>query len=254
VSSLTRSTLFRMKTRRCGRCQHDLPLAAFAWRRAERGQRDNYCYRCRAVYKREHYAANRERYIRNASVRRQREVRRRMRVLLEYLAEHPCTDCGRMIPWCSSSTTSRTSSSISRGGCASGPGRPSRTRSRSARWSVRTVTDDEQHGDSARCGPQSLLRAWRPGAERRRRYSARPRGCSSMVEPQPSKLVVRVQFPSPAPRRPGKVGAHAGSSLAPRRPGRHRIGHERLKRLISGWGRSLLSRSRPSCSRPVISS
>jgi hypothetical protein len=87
-----------MKTRRCGRCQHDLPLPAFAWRRAERGQRDNYCYRRRAAYKREHYAANRERYIRNAGVRRQREVRRRMRLLLEYLAEHPCTDCGEDDP------------------------------------------------------------------------------------------------------------------------------------------------------------
>ena len=31
-------------------------------------------------------------------------------------------------------------------------------------------------------------------------------GCSSMVEPQPSKLVVRVRFPSPAPCWLGLVG------------------------------------------------
>ena len=31
------------------------------------------------------------------------------------------------------------------------------------------------------------------------RYAPLPRGCSSMVEPQPSKLVMRVRFPSPAP-------------------------------------------------------
>ncbi len=38
---------------------------------------------------------------------------------------------------------------------------------------------------------------WVRGASRR--------GCSSMVEPQPSKLVVRVRFPSPAPARRGSM-------------------------------------------------
>ena len=37
-----------------------------------------------------------------------------------------------------------------------------------------------------------------------------PRGCSSTVEPQPSKLVVRVRFPSPAPRMPWSAGIQAG--------------------------------------------
>ena len=48
--------------------------------------------------------------------------------------------------------------------------------------------------------------AWRAGNRREPvRYwgcllagASRPRGCSSMVEPQPSKLVMRVRFPSSA--------------------------------------------------------
>ena len=44
-------------------------------------------------------------------------------------------------------------------------------------------------------------------------------GCSSMVEPQPSKLIVRVRFPSPAPISSGGVperpkGADCKSAVA----------------------------------------
>jgi hypothetical protein len=53
---------------------------------------------------------------------------------------------------------------------------------------------------------------------------SRVRGRSSMAEPQPSKLVMRVRFPSPAPpqiRRPGGVGGQDSRGLAAggRQPG-----------------------------------
>jgi hypothetical protein len=56
--------------RRCGRCGESRPIAEFAWRRKARRQRDNYCVSCLAEYKREHYAANRSRYIAQAHVRK----------------------------------------------------------------------------------------------------------------------------------------------------------------------------------------
>jgi hypothetical protein len=52
-----------------------------------------------------------------------------------------------------------------------------------------------------------------------RRRIGPPRGCSSMVELQPSKLVMRVRFPSPALLAPGQVGrifASVSSSMASR--------------------------------------
>ena len=41
------------------------------------------------------------------------------------------------------------------------------------------------------------------------------RGCSSMVEPQPSKLVMRVRFPSPAPARPRRARGALGRAGTP---------------------------------------
>jgi hypothetical protein len=87
-----------MMLRRCQPCGAILPIAAFAWRRVDRGLRDTYCYRCRAAYHRTHYLQNRERYIAMAAARREREVERRTRLLLEYLAEHPCVDCDENDP------------------------------------------------------------------------------------------------------------------------------------------------------------
>ena len=80
--------------RRCGRCGTTKPEDDFAWRRLEKKQRDNYCRSCRAAYKREHYARNRQRYIDNAAARRRRMLDERMRFLIDYLRRNPCADCG----------------------------------------------------------------------------------------------------------------------------------------------------------------
>lgn len=84
--------------RKCGRCGSEKPVEDFAWRRKAKEQRDNYCRPCRAEYKQEHYAANRQRYIDSAHSRRQKMVLERFTYLVAYLREHPCTDCGETDP------------------------------------------------------------------------------------------------------------------------------------------------------------
>jgi hypothetical protein len=84
--------------RRCGRCKREKPFEDFAWRRKERGQRDNYCRPCRAEYKQEHYAANKQRYIDAAARRRRTVVMERVELLIAYLRKHPCADCGESDP------------------------------------------------------------------------------------------------------------------------------------------------------------
>ncbi len=84
--------------RRCGRCEREKPLDDFAWRRKERGQRDNYCRPCRAAYKQEHYLANRQRYIDQARARKRVLVAERIEFLVAFLREHPCVDCGETDP------------------------------------------------------------------------------------------------------------------------------------------------------------
>ncbi|MGQ0802447.1 MAG: hypothetical protein ACT4PI_01090 [Actinomycetota bacterium] len=80
--------------RKCGRCGALKPLAEFAWRRKEKGQRDNYCRPCRAAYHRKHYQANRQRYLAQAKRRKGRNRARNYRQLIDFLSAHPCVDCG----------------------------------------------------------------------------------------------------------------------------------------------------------------
>ena len=84
--------------RRCGRCRQEKGLGEFAWRRKARGQRDNYCRPCRAAYKQEHYAANRQRYISAARSRKIALIAERTDYIVAFLREHPCVDCGESDP------------------------------------------------------------------------------------------------------------------------------------------------------------
>jgi hypothetical protein len=59
---------------------------------------DTYCQPCRAAYKREHYAANRERYIANAHRRKQAIALERAGHLVEFFRERPCVECGETDP------------------------------------------------------------------------------------------------------------------------------------------------------------
>ena len=84
--------------RRCGRCDQVKSVEEFAWRRKDRGQRDNYCRPCRAAYKKEHYARNRARYIKSAQDRKRAVVAERMAYLIDFFRAHPCVDCGESDP------------------------------------------------------------------------------------------------------------------------------------------------------------
>jgi hypothetical protein len=86
------------ETEVCTRCRLRKPALNFAWHRKARGQRDTYCQPCRAAYKREHYAANRERYIANAHRRKQAIALERAALLIEFFRERPCIDCGESDP------------------------------------------------------------------------------------------------------------------------------------------------------------
>jgi hypothetical protein len=84
--------------RRCGRCGHLKPIDEFAWRRKRRRQRDNMCAPCRSAYGREHYLANRQKYIDSEAKRKRARAETRTRYLLEYFRAHPCSDCGETDP------------------------------------------------------------------------------------------------------------------------------------------------------------
>jgi hypothetical protein len=84
--------------RTCYRCGELKPAEDFSWRRKERGQRDSFCRPCRSAYGKEHYAANRQRYIDQAGIVKRKLARERTIYLIRYFETHPCVDCGESDP------------------------------------------------------------------------------------------------------------------------------------------------------------
>jgi hypothetical protein len=84
--------------RKCGRCGELKPIEQFAWRRKRKLQRDNMCGPCRSAYGREHYLANRQRYIDAEARRKRARAEARTKYLIEYFENHPCVDCGEADP------------------------------------------------------------------------------------------------------------------------------------------------------------
>jgi hypothetical protein len=83
---------------KCSRCKEEKPDEEFAWRRRKLRKRDTYCRPCRSAYHREHYLANKQRYIASARQRKVALVEERMQYLVAYFLEHPCIDCGESDP------------------------------------------------------------------------------------------------------------------------------------------------------------
>lgn len=63
-----------------------------------RKRKGSYCRPCRRAYQHERYLQNRTELIQRSRVRKEEEYRRRLHVVLEYLSQHPCVDCGESDP------------------------------------------------------------------------------------------------------------------------------------------------------------
>jgi hypothetical protein len=81
-----------MKT--CSRCGVQKPPEEFSWRNKSQGKRAPYCRECMRTYLKRHYTAKKPYYLDKAK-RRNEEYRREVSARIrDYLATHPCTDCG----------------------------------------------------------------------------------------------------------------------------------------------------------------
>jgi hypothetical protein len=85
-------------TQKCYRCGEEKHAEDFAWRRKEKGQRDSHCRPCRSAYGREHYEANRQRYIDQAAASKRKLRLARTKYLIEFFKTHPCVECGETDP------------------------------------------------------------------------------------------------------------------------------------------------------------
>ena len=90
--------MFAVETKKCYRCHEVKPVDDFAWQTKRRGQRDSFCRPCRSAYGKEHYEANKQRYIDQARTSKEAIRLERTRYLLEFFQAHPCVDCGESDP------------------------------------------------------------------------------------------------------------------------------------------------------------
>lgn len=84
-----------MKT--CTICKKDKPLSEFGNRASSADGKTSLCKPCKRDYDNEYYRKNPDRrtYIRKNSDSRRDDNRK---LMLEYLSEHPCVDCGESNP------------------------------------------------------------------------------------------------------------------------------------------------------------
>ena len=79
-------------------CGETKPEAEFAFDSIAKGTRQRHCRKCQAAYRRAHYLANRDAYValEVARISGYRDANRAL--LLAYLLDHPCVDCGEDDP------------------------------------------------------------------------------------------------------------------------------------------------------------
>ena len=67
-------------------------------RRRRKLQRDTFCRPCRSAYGKEHYAANRQRYLDQSAALKRKIRLERTTYLIEFFKKHPCVGCGENDP------------------------------------------------------------------------------------------------------------------------------------------------------------
>ncbi len=87
-----------METKICGRCGIQKPVDDFGFRDVKLGIRHSWCKSCFVEYKRVWYELNGERHRAHAKERRALAEDENQRRMWEYLATHPCVDCGERDP------------------------------------------------------------------------------------------------------------------------------------------------------------
>jgi hypothetical protein len=84
--------------RRCGKCGETLPIEQFNWKIKQRGIRRSDCRACAAETSRLHYEQNKADYKKRAKAHNRKQADFLRQKILEYVAAHPCVDCGETNP------------------------------------------------------------------------------------------------------------------------------------------------------------
>ena len=84
--------------KQCSKCGLVLPLSDFQIRSVEKGTYRNVCRDCRRKYNAAYYQKHSEKYKACRRVNQPRYRQQRRELLVEYLSNNPCVDCGERDP------------------------------------------------------------------------------------------------------------------------------------------------------------
>lgn len=83
-----------MKTIICIKCNASQPINHFSFKIKKRGIRHTICKTCHALYRKAHYEANKDYYIKRARKWWDKQIPKLQKFVVDYLKSHPCVDCG----------------------------------------------------------------------------------------------------------------------------------------------------------------
>lgn len=82
----------------CGKCKNEKKVDQFNFKNKKLNIRSQTCRDCSKAALREHYRKNKTYYLEKAHKRNKKIIDENQKFLLEYLASHPCVDCGEKDP------------------------------------------------------------------------------------------------------------------------------------------------------------
>ncbi len=82
----------------CSKCGKEKPIEEFPWKSSLLNKRHKVCKVCTAVRSNKWYQANKNTHIKNAMVNARGYRNEAKQYAWDYLATHPCVDCGESDP------------------------------------------------------------------------------------------------------------------------------------------------------------
>jgi hypothetical protein len=83
-----------MEQKTCPGCHQTKPVEEFNWKCKLFGRRQVRCRSCTREQVKRYYRKNRSYYIKKAIRRNKAVIEAQQRLVLAYLSDHPCVDCG----------------------------------------------------------------------------------------------------------------------------------------------------------------
>jgi hypothetical protein len=78
----------------CGGCDTWKDESEFNWKNKILHTRQRHCKKCQSDWTKRHYQKNKEAYLQRAKIRNSEVTKANQAIIVEYLREHPCIDCG----------------------------------------------------------------------------------------------------------------------------------------------------------------